>query len=194
MCAISRQPGLRLAGVAVLVPGRGAAGRREREGREQDRDPRVCPLFLTPMSLCFFDKNLKGERAGIREKPAEAAGSPRRGAGQGCPSAEEAQLTSLKMIHTGESVWMDNLMASSGPKDGSTSPSATPLEKEPGRESMRVARGQSPGSQPPPKRGLQAAMAAPCPQLPNTRERAENQQCGHQYSAKCYTEGNKKIS
>lgn len=38
---------------------------------------------------------------------------------------------SLRMIHTGESVWMDSLMASSGPKDGSTSPSATPLEKEP---------------------------------------------------------------
>lgn len=38
---------------------------------------------------------------------------------------------SLRMIHTGESVWMDSLMASSGPKDGSTSPSATPLENEP---------------------------------------------------------------
>jgi len=42
------------------------------------------------------------------------------------------QCTSLRMIHTGESVWMDRRMASSGPKDGSTSPSATPLEKEPG--------------------------------------------------------------
>lgn len=40
--------------------------------------------------------------------------------------------TSLKMIHTGESVWMDSRIASSGPKEGSTSPSATPLEKEPG--------------------------------------------------------------
>lgn len=38
---------------------------------------------------------------------------------------------SLRMIHTGESVWMDSLTASSGPKDGSTSPSATPLENEP---------------------------------------------------------------
>lgn len=46
--------------------------------------------------------------------------------------AAAEQRTSLRMIHTGESVWMERRMASSGPKDGSTSPSATPLEKEPG--------------------------------------------------------------
>lgn len=56
----SRRPGLRLAGMAVLVPGRDAAGRREREGREQDRGIHACPSFLTPASLRFFDKNLKG--------------------------------------------------------------------------------------------------------------------------------------
>lgn len=86
--------------------------------------------------------------------------------------ADEARLTSLKMIHTGESVWMDSLMASSGPKDGSTSPSATPLEKEPGGESTGVTWGRSPGIQDPPPqtpRGPRAAMAAPCPQLPDTR-------------------------
>lgn len=63
--------------MAVLVPGRDAAGRREREGREQDQGIHVCPHFLMPMSLRFFDKNLKGERARIREKVEEAAGSPR---------------------------------------------------------------------------------------------------------------------
>ena len=93
------------------------------------------------------------------------------------------------MIHTGESVWMDSLMASSGPKDGSTSPSATPLEKEPGGENRRVTWGRSPGIQPP----SEGTTAAPCPQLPDTRW-AENQQCGHQYSTKCYTQGNKKLS
>lgn len=105
--------------------------------------------FLTPVSLCLFDKNLKGERVAIREKLVEVAGSQ----GHGHLSADKAwltslemshtkaPLTSLRMIHTGESVWMDSLMASSGPKEGSTSPSATPLEKEPGGESTWVTWG-----------------------------------------------------
>lgn len=89
---------------------------------------------------------------------------------------------------------MDSLMASSGPKDGSTSPSATPLEKEPGGESTRVTRGQSPVRQPlcPPPGGTTSSRGSPCPQLPDTR--AEDRQRGRPYSAKCYTEGNKKIS
>lgn len=44
-------------------------GRREREGREQDRGSAcVRPPFLAPVSLRFFDKNLKEEKAGIREE------------------------------------------------------------------------------------------------------------------------------
>lgn len=48
---------------------------------------------------------------------------------------------------------MDSLMASSGPKEGSTSPSATPLEKEPGGESTGMTQGQTPGIQHPSKGG-----------------------------------------
>lgn len=170
----------------VLAPQhrRGAAGRREREGREQDRGSAcVRPPFLAPVSLRFFDKNLKEEKAGIREE----RGGGARGRWQG---ADEARLTSLKMIHTGESVWMDSLMASSGPKDGSTSPSATPLEKEPGGESTGVTWGRSPGIQdpPPPKlRGDHEQPWQPPARNSLTQDGLKNQQCGHQYSAKCYT-------
>lgn len=54
------------AGPALSRSGRGAAGRREREGGSRTRDPRGCPFCLMPVSLCFFDKNLKEERDGIR--------------------------------------------------------------------------------------------------------------------------------
>lgn len=45
------------------------------------------------------------------------------------PSAYSAffRKISLRMTHTGESVWMERRRASRGPKAGSTSPSATPL-------------------------------------------------------------------
>lgn len=52
--------------------------------------------FLTPVSLCLFDKNLKGERVAIREKLVEVAGSQ----GHGQLSADKAWLNSLEMSHT----------------------------------------------------------------------------------------------
>lgn len=45
------------------------------------------------------------------------------------PAAQSAffRKISLRITHTGESVWMERRSASRGPKAGSTSPSATPL-------------------------------------------------------------------
>lgn len=43
-------------------------------------------------------------------------------------------LTSLRITQTGESVNTERRMASRGPKDGSTSPSAIPFWKVPGTE------------------------------------------------------------
>lgn len=54
------------AGPALSWSGQGAMGRREQEGGSRTRDPGVCPFCLMPVSLCFFDKNLKEERDGIR--------------------------------------------------------------------------------------------------------------------------------
>lgn len=54
------------AGPALAWSGQGATGTREREGGSSTRDPRVCPFCLMPVSLCFFDKNLREEREGIR--------------------------------------------------------------------------------------------------------------------------------
>lgn len=59
-------------------------------------------------------------------------------------------LTSLRMTHTGESVWMERRSASRGPKAGSTSPSATPLWKEPGDGSAENLSRDPCSVQPPP--------------------------------------------
>lgn len=84
---------------------------------------------------------------------------------------------------------MDSLMASSGPKDGSTSPSAMPLENEPGGETQ----GWSSGIAPPPSlspRGTTNSLSSPCLPLSN-KSQAKNQQRGWQYSTKYHTLENK---
>lgn len=94
------------------------------------------------------------------------------------------KLTSLRMIHTGESVWMDSLMASSGPKVGSTSPSATPLEKEPGEQSTSAM------VTVPWHPALPSLRGSPCsPQLPDVRQ-AGARQHGCPYRAKHCTQSN----
>lgn len=49
---------------ALRCPGPGKA---PRGGGSRTRDPPVWSFCLRPGSLCFFDKNLKEERDGIRE-------------------------------------------------------------------------------------------------------------------------------
>ena len=51
---------------------------------------------------------------------------------------EMTRPTSLRMTQTGESVSIESLKASRGPKEGSTSPSAIPFWNFPERESLSL--------------------------------------------------------
>lgn len=114
-----QQPALRWPGPGKAPRGRGSGREGAAPGIHECVRSASC-LFHSAFLIKIWEKRGRGSE---------------RWAGQGWGGAEGARLTSLRMIHTGESVWMDSLMASRGPKDGSTSPSATPLENEPGGES-----------------------------------------------------------
>lgn len=60
-------------------------------------------------------------------RSARAMGGCQVASRQRAPPWPWAAPTSLRITHTGESVWMERRSASRGPKAGSTSPSATPL-------------------------------------------------------------------
>ena len=78
---------------AVLVPGEAPRGGGSGTGGSRTGDPRMCPPFLMPVPLRFFDKNLKEERAGIREKLGEATGSALgRGLGRAVPLRTKPSL------------------------------------------------------------------------------------------------------
>lgn len=101
-------------------------------GRPSSSFAAVCRRVLPPAA---------GPRCPGPGKAPWGGGNSREGAGPGIQECVHSASymfhsaflikISLRMIHTGESVWMDSLMASRGPKDGSTSPSAMPLENEP---------------------------------------------------------------
>lgn len=85
---------------------------------------------------------------------------------------------------------MDSRTASSGPKDGSTSPSATPLENEPGGGCTGIVLWHCPSTSPCPQ-GTTNSPSSPCLQLPSTKQ-AKNQQWGWQHSTQCHTLEKKK--
>lgn len=107
--------------------------------------PRPCPEF--PASFFFLSLGQQvpcGGRApftsGVGCSGSAISAVPQKRGRRGGERIATVPLTgqsaffrniSLKMIHTGESVWIVRRIASRGPKEGFTSPSAMPFEKEP---------------------------------------------------------------